>query len=167
MAILDQWTLDFVSSSEAQTERLGVRLGELLVPQDLMCLSGDLGAGKTVLARGVGRGWGSSLRVTSPTFTLINEYPRAHDGRILYHVDCYRLETAADVETTGIADVLNGDDGAVMVEWPERIAHLLPQDALWITLTYLNETRRALRLAAKGERAIQLLEEFKRSAFGV
>lgn len=166
MAILDKWTLDFISSSVAQTERLGVRLGELLDDHDLLCLSGELGTGKTVLARGVGRGWGSPLRVTSPTFTLVNEYPRAHDGRILYHVDCYRLETAADIETVGLSDVIDGS-GAVMVEWPERITHLLPQDALWINLTYLNETRRALRLVAKGERAAELLEAFKHSAFGV
>lgn len=166
MAILNKWTLDFISSSVAQTERLGVRLGELLVAHDLLCLSGELGAGKTVLARGIGRGWGTALRVTSPTFTLVNEYPRAHDGRILYHIDCYRLETAADVETAGITDILDGA-GAVMVEWPERIASLLPEDALWITLTYLSETRRALRMVAEGERTAELLEEFKRSAFGV
>ncbi len=166
MAILDKWTLDFISSSVAQTERLGVRLGELLAAHDLLCLSGELGTGKTVLARGIGRGWGTALRVTSPTFTLVNEYPRAHDGRILYHIDGYRLETAVDVETAGIADILDGD-GAVMVEWPERLAALLPEDALWITLTYLNETRRALRLVAKGERPVELLEEFKRNAFGV
>ncbi len=166
MAILDKWTLDFISSSVTQTERLGVRLGELLSDHDLLCLSGELGTGKTVLARGVGRGWGASLRVTSPTFTLVNEYPRAHDGRILYHIDCYRLETAADVQTVGISDILDGG-GAVMVEWPERIASLLPEDGLWITLVYLSETRRSLRLVAKGERSAELLEEFKRSAFGV
>lgn len=166
MPILDKWTLDFVSSGVAQTERLGVRLGELLAARDLLCLSGDLGTGKTTLARGIGRGWGAALRVTSPTFTLVNEYPRAHDGRILYHLDCYRLETPAAVETAGFTDILDSD-GAIMVEWPERIAYLLPQDALWLTLTYLNETRRALRLTAKGVRSAELLQAFKHSAFGV
>jgi tRNA threonylcarbamoyladenosine biosynthesis protein TsaE len=166
MAILDKWTLDFISSSVAQTERLGVRLGELLAAHDLLCLSGELGAGKTALARGVGRGWGTPLRVTSPTFTLVNEYPRAHDGRILYHIDCYRLKTAVEIETVGIADILDGN-GAIMVEWPERIATLLPEDSLWITLEYLSETRRTLRLVAKGARSAELLEAFKRSAFGV
>jgi tRNA threonylcarbamoyladenosine biosynthesis protein TsaE len=67
MAILDKWTIDFVSSSVEQTLRLGVRLGELLQPGDLLCLSGELGAGKTVMARGVGRGWGTAVRITSPT----------------------------------------------------------------------------------------------------
>lgn len=166
MPILDPWTLDFVSSSPAQTARLGVRLGELLQAHDLLCLSGELGAGKTALAQGIGRGWGTAVRVTSPTFTLINEYPRPHDGRILYHVDGYRLETAADVVTVGLEDILDGD-GAIMIEWPERIAALLPPDHLWIELTYLNERRRALRFMARGARAQALLEAFKRSAFGV
>jgi tRNA threonylcarbamoyladenosine biosynthesis protein TsaE len=166
MAILDKWTLDFVSSSQEQTVRLGVRLGELLQPRDLLCLSGELGAGKTVLARGVGRGWGAAVRVTSPTFTLINQYPRSLDGRILYHVDCYRLETMADAITTGLEDVLEGD-GALMIEWPERIEALLPDDRFTITMTYENETRRALRFQAKGERSIRLFEAFKHSAFGV
>ena len=80
MAILDKWTLDFVSSRVEQTVRLGVRLGELLAPYDLLCLAGELGMGKTVLARGVARGWGTAVRVTSPSFTLVNEYPRAKDG---------------------------------------------------------------------------------------
>ena len=166
MAILDQWTLDFVSNSVEQTVRLGVRLGERLRPRDLVCLAGELGSGKTVLARGIGRGWGAGLRITSPTFTLINEYPRLPDGRILYHLDCYRLETAADVATVGFEDVL-ASEGAVMIEWPERIEALLPEDRLWIDLSYVSETRRKLRLSANGERSAELLEAFKKSAFGV
>lgn len=167
MPILDKWTLDFISSSTAQTERLGVRLGELLTSRDVLCFSGELGAGKTVLARGVGRGWGTSLRVTSPTFTLINEYPRARDGRILYHIDCYRLESSGEIATVGLEDVLYDGDGAVMIEWPERIESYLPADMMWVAITYLNETRRSLRFTAKGDRAATLLEKFKHSAFGV
>jgi tRNA threonylcarbamoyladenosine biosynthesis protein TsaE len=166
MAILDKWTLDFVSSSVEQTVRLGVRLGELLQPIDLICLSGELGTGKTALARGIGRGWGTALRITSPTFTLVNEYPRQHDGRILYHLDCYRLENQADLMTVGFEDILEGDD-AVMVEWPERIETLLPNDRLWVTLSHISETRRKLHITATDERSQVLLEAFKKSAFGV
>jgi len=166
MAILDKWTIDFVSSSMEQTLRLGVRLGELLQPGDLLCLSGELGAGKTVIARGVGRGWGTAVRVTSPTFTLVNEYPRLTDGRILYHIDCYRLETMADAITTGLEDILAGD-GALMIEWPERIEPLLPADRFTITMRYDSETRRGLRFQAKGEQSTRLFEAFKQSAFGV
>ena len=174
MAILDERSLDFVSSSVEQTVRLGVRLGELLQEGDILCLSGELGAGKTALARGIGRGWGSSLRVTSPTFTLINEYPRARDGVVLYHVDCYRLEPvnasgetdAGQWVTTGLEDLLYGG-ATLMIEWPERVLSHLPEDRLWITLRYVNETRRGLRLTAEGTRALALLQDFRRQAFGV
>ncbi|MCP4421819.1 MAG: tRNA (adenosine(37)-N6)-threonylcarbamoyltransferase complex ATPase subunit type 1 TsaE [Chloroflexi bacterium] len=166
MAILDRWTIDFVSSSVEQTTRLGVRLGELLQVHDVVCLSGELGAGKTALARGIGRGWGTGLRVTSPTYILVNEYPRLADGRILYHVDCYRLGETADWMTVGLADVLDGL-GAVMIEWPERIEPILPQDRLWIALSYVSETRRKLRISATAERSVELLQAFKKSAFGV
>ncbi|NJN55892.1 MAG: tRNA (adenosine(37)-N6)-threonylcarbamoyltransferase complex ATPase subunit type 1 TsaE [Anaerolineae bacterium] len=152
MAILDPWTVDFVSSSEEQTVRLGVRLGELLQPGDLLCLSGDLGAGKTALARGVGRGWGATVRVTSPTYVVVNEYPRLHDGRILYHLDCYRLNSVGDVFTAGLEDILSGQQ-AVMVEWPERIEKWLSPDCLWVSLEYVSETRRKMQIKAEGERA--------------
>jgi tRNA threonylcarbamoyladenosine biosynthesis protein TsaE len=166
MAILNDQTLDFTSSSVEQSVRLGVRLGELLEPGDLVCLSGDLGAGKTVLARGIGRGWGAAARVTSPTFTLVNSYPRLRDGRILYHVDAYRLESAADVITAGLEEVLQGE-GVVMLEWPERITTFLPADRLWIAMSYLNDTRRSLRFSATGERPVALLKAFRHAAFGV
>ncbi len=166
MAILNKWTLDFVSSNVEQTVRLGVRLGELLRPYDVVCLSGELGMGKTALARGVGRGWGTAVRATSPSFTLVNEYPRAKDGRTLHHIDCYRLESEADAYTVGLEDIFDGD-GAIMVEWPERIESWLPSDRLWIALDYLSETRRSLRITASGERSEALFEAFKKSAFGV
>lgn len=166
MAILDQSTLDFTSNSVDQTVRLGVRLGELLQPGDLLCLSGDLGAGKTAVARGIGRGWGTHLRVTSPTFVLMNQYPRLHDGRVLYHIDAYRLESAADIETAGLEIAFEGY-GATLVEWPERIADSLPADHLWIALATISETRRSFRLQAKGVRAQKLLDAFKKDAFGV
>lgn len=166
MAILDEKTLDFISSSLEQTVRLGVRLGELLEAGDIICLSGELGSGKTALARGIGRGWGASLRVTSPSFTLVNQYPRHHDGRILYHIDCYRLQSEAEIVTVGLEDIID-DGGAIMIEWPERIKALLPEDRLWIDLRYVSNTRRGLRIRSEGERSELLLEKFRHSAFGV
>ena len=146
--------------------RLGVRLGELLQVGDVLCLSGEMGVGKTTLARGIGRGWGTTLRVTSPTFTLVNEYPRPHDGRILYHIDGYRLQGEGDIVTAGIEDILFSNQ-AVMIEWPERIEAYLPEERFWITLEYLSETRRAMRFIASGARPATLLNDFKRRAFGV
>ena len=166
MPILDDRTLDFVSTSPAQTERLGIRLGELLEPRDVLCLAGELGAGKTTLARGVGRGWGTPLRVTSPTFVLINEYPRPRDGATLYHIDCYRLERAADIATVGLEDLLDSE-ATMMIEWPEHILALLPADRLWVAMSYDSPTRRRLRLSAGGPRAKTLLADFRKNAFGV
>jgi tRNA threonylcarbamoyladenosine biosynthesis protein TsaE len=166
MAILDERTLDFFSTSPEQTERLGVRLGELLHVGDCICLAGELGTGKTTLARGIARGWGTAARVTSPTFTLVNEYPRLRDGAVLYHVDSYRLSGEGDLVTAGLEDVLDSA-GAVMIEWPERLEALLPEDRLWISLRYIHETRRGLRMSASGERPLTLLNAFKRSAFGL
>lgn len=165
MAILRQNAVEFTTHSVSQTERLGVRLGQLLRPHHLLCLSGDLGAGKTALARGIGRGWGTALRVTSPTFTLVNQYPRALDGRTLYHLDCYRLDSAADAESIGLDDIFDSD-GAVMIEWPERIASWLPSDRLTVTLNFVNNTRRSLHFTAEGQRSQALLNLFKQSAFG-
>jgi tRNA threonylcarbamoyladenosine biosynthesis protein TsaE len=146
--------------------RLGVRLGELLVPGDLICLAGELGSGKTALAQGIGRGWGTTYRITSPTYTLVNEYPRLHDGRILYHIDCYRLESEVDAITAGLEDIV--DVGrTLMIEWPERIEYLLPPERLLIELRHVDDTRRGLRIRAEGERPEQLFKRFKQNAFGV
>jgi len=166
MPILDDRTLDFVSNSAAQTERLGVRLGELLQLGDLLCLEGDLGAGKTCLSRGISRGWGAIRSATSPTFTLVNEYARAVDNLPLFHLDCYRLQGPEDAVAIGLDDILDRS-GVVMIEWPERIAAVLPPERLWITLRWASTTKRGLCFSAVGERAKKLLADFRHSAFGV
>ena len=126
MAILDDTTLDFISSSTDQSIRLGVRLGELLQVGDLICLSGELGTGKTTFAQGIGRGWGAAQSITSPTFVIVNQYPRMKENAVLYHIDCYRLDSQADVFSAGLTDILDSDS-AIMIEWPERIISMLPE----------------------------------------
>ena len=128
-------------------------------------MSGELGAGKTALAQGIGRVGAvvcGLLAQRLPDY----EYPRLADGRILYHVDCYRLEETADQLTVGLEDVLDGS-GTVMIEWPERIEAMLPEDRLWIALSYVSETRRKLHITATAERSAELLDAFKKSAFGI
>lgn len=165
MPILYPNTLDFMSNSVEQTERFGVRLGELLEVGDVLCLSGELGAGKTALARGIALGWGSLHRVTSPTFTLINQYPRVKDGRILYHMDSYRLESEDDVISVGVEDLLL-DEETIMIEWPEQLDTFLPAERLLISLTPVEEIKRRMQFEALGERPLNLLNQFKKSAFG-
>ena len=165
MPILNQQTIEFISHSVEQTERFGFRLGELIQMGDVICLSGELGAGKTALARGIALGWGSQYRVTSPTFTLINEYPRESDGRILYHMDSYRLESEDDVLTTGVEDILL-DGQTVIIEWPEQLKTFLPADRLWVSLVPFEETKRRIRVEAHGERPYKLMTQFQQNTFG-
>ena len=105
MPILEGQSLDFLSHSPEQTVRLGVRLGELLRRGDVICLAGDLGSGKTTLARGIARGWGSLDQVTSPSFILINEYRRA-DNQRLYHIDAYRMSGPAEADLLGLHELV-------------------------------------------------------------
>ena len=143
--------------SDHETEALGVALGQALQPGDVLALSGDLGAGKTCLARGVARGLGIEEPVTSPTFILIAEY-RTAAGFPLYHADTYRLETApeAAAQAIGLDELLAGD-GVAVVEWAERIAALLPADHLHITLTALDDATRQIDLHAAGPRSALLV----------
>ncbi len=166
MSILRNNALDFISNQVKQTDSIGIRLGELIKVGDVICLYGDLGSGKTALARGIGRGWGTAARITSPTYTLVNQYPRVKDNAILYHIDCYRLQETADIVTSGIADILDSP-GAFLIEWPECIEPLLPADRLNIQMRYVNEFKRGILFEADGGRSEKMLEAFRRSAFGI
>ncbi len=164
MPILDERTLEFLSHSPEQTRRLGVRLGELIQSGDLLCLSGDLGSGKTTLAQGIARGWGSLDPVTSPTYILINEYHRA-DAKKLYHFDAFRLSGVAEAVALGLYDLLDGA-GPVLIEWPERIEESLPDDRLWISLRWVDEMRRGLHFEAQGIQYERMLQAFRQTTFG-
>jgi tRNA threonylcarbamoyladenosine biosynthesis protein TsaE len=164
MPILDHRSLDFWSHSPEQTVRFGARLGELLQAGDVLALSGELGAGKTTFVSGLSRGWGSADQVTSPTFVLVNEYHRP-DGQCLWHVDGYRLSTAAEARALGLEDLLAGE-GVVVVEWPERLAEALPRERLSLALRWDDHHRRGMRLDAAGARYEALLHDFRLAAFG-
>jgi tRNA threonylcarbamoyladenosine biosynthesis protein TsaE len=164
MPILEGQSLDFLSHSPEQTVRLGVRLGELLRRGDVICLAGDLGSGKTTLAQGIARGWGSLDQVTSPTFILINEYRRA-DSQRLYHLDAFRMSGAPEADMLGFHELLD-TEGCLIIEWPERIRALIPEDHLWVSLRWVDESRRGMNFIAKGQRYERALESFRTAAFG-
>jgi tRNA threonylcarbamoyladenosine biosynthesis protein TsaE len=166
LPILKADELDILSSGAEQTRRYGKRLGGLLRAGDVLCLSGELGAGKTVLASGIGAGWGAIYRVTSPTFNLVHEHRREKDKQRLYHLDCYRLENERDAESIAIDDIFESGD-VVMVEWPERIEQFLPAQRLWIEMTVIDDTRRNLILQGTGQRYEELIRQFREAAFGV
>ncbi len=122
-----KWRNHFTEATMA----LGEKLGRLLKGGEVISLSGDLGAGKTHFAKGVARGLEITGTVTSPTFTLINEY----SGRLpLYHVDAYRLAGIEEAYDLGLEEYIYGE-GVTLVEWPDRLAGLLPADLLVIEIT--------------------------------
>jgi tRNA threonylcarbamoyladenosine biosynthesis protein TsaE len=145
---------------------LGARLGAILQPGDVVCLSGEMGAGKTVFSAGVGVGWGALALLTSPTFTLVHEHHREKDRVRLYHLDCYRLKGASDVDSIGYDDLMDGR-GVVVIEWPERIMSVLPKDRLWVRLRVLDPARRNLTFEGTNEHYAALINRFRASTFGV
>ncbi len=167
MPILNAHTLDLISHSPEQTRRLGAHLGALLRAGDLLCLEGDLGAGKTCLAQGIGRGLGIVEPITSPTFTLVAEYHPPAPAPPLYHIDLYRLGNPLDEALDmGLEEYVHGD-GVCLIEWAERVAAILPGEHLWLRLRHLDASKRGLLITARGARYEELLAEFRRKAFGV
>lgn len=148
-------TTNFTSHSPEETRSVGARLGVLLLPGDVICLQGELGAGKTTFTQGLAQGWGSLDAVSSPTFIIVNVY-RRENGDQLYHLDTYRLESAPEAEELDIDTMLMR--GPLIVEWPERMQTVLPAERLWITLEHRDDDERQLRFDARGARAIEILE---------
>lgn len=144
--------MEWLTRSDDETRAVGQALGQRLEPGDVVCLAGPLGAGKTTLAQGIARGLGVAEVVNSPTFTLVQEY--AGRGPV-YHLDVYRLR--GPEEATDLAlDELRAAGGVLMIEWPERLAPLLPADRLEIRLEPLRDARR-LTAVAHGPRSAALL----------
>jgi tRNA threonylcarbamoyladenosine biosynthesis protein TsaE len=165
--ILDPHSLECPSHSADQTQRLGVRLGELLQAGDLICLEGTLGAGKTCLAQGIGRGCGVSESLISPTFTFIHEYKLAKNYSVLYHVDLYRISSALEAVGLGLDDYLDDRSAITVIEWPEHAEELLPEERLWVSIRLIEGNKRILLFSAYGTHHEALLRKFRRRAFGV
>ena len=141
------------SSSPDDTRALGERLGAVLAPGDVVLLSGELGAGKTVFVQGLARGLGFAGSVSSKSFVLMGEYA----GRVkLYHADLYRLDDPQQVVELALDEI--SADGILVVEWPERAGHgVLPEEHLRIDFEMTSEDGRDLRLMGEGERAEDLI----------
>ena len=123
--------MEFVTNSPEETEELGERLGRALSPGDVVAFTGDLGAGKTAFVRGLARGLGIADRVTSPTFTIVNEYD---GGRLpLFHFDMYRLGSADELFEIGWEDYL-GRGGVCAVEWSENVKEALDRHTIWVEI---------------------------------
>ena len=138
--------MEFITQSPEQTEALGFALGQRLCPGDIIAYKGDLGAGKTAFTRGLAKGLGCTEQVTSPTYTIVNEYL---SGRLpLFHFDMYRLSSSEDLWGIGWDDYLDRN-GVCAVEWSENVEDAM-ENALWVTIESLGGDRR--RITLEGEK---------------
>lgn len=134
---------EVICSNEKQTATLARRVGQNAVAGDIICLKGELGAGKTHFVKGFVEAFDISPEaVSSPTFSIINEY---HGRLTIYHFDCYRLSDPRDAVEIGAEEYFYGD-GVCIIEWPERIDSILPGDVKWIEINTINSTTRQFRL---------------------
>ena len=134
--------MTFLSNSPAETETVGAALGAILAPGTVIAYRGDLGAGKTAFTRGLARGLGYAEPVTSPTYTIVNEYL---GGRLpLFHFDMYRLASSDDLWDIGWEDYLERG-GVCAVEWSENVEDAM-EDAIWVTIQKTGEESRRITL---------------------
>ena len=150
--------MKILSSSPETTSVLGRKLGSICKPGDVICLAGDLGAGKTTMVQAIAAGAGVDHReyVNSPTFAILHEY----GGPIpIYHMDFYRLGSSEDIVELGLEDYFYGD-GLTLIEWFERAADLLPDSVLYVELSYINESSREISLTSDSPSWQKKIEDF-------
>jgi len=149
--------LDLISHSPQETQKIGVRIGELALTGDVFLLVGELGTGKTCLTQGIA--WGLNIKdyALSPSFVIMRELY----GRLpLYHIDLFRLDHIEEIEDLGLDDYLYGN-GVCVIEWAEKGLQLLPPEHLLIEIGYLDDTKRSFSLKPSGKRYQELLTQLK------
>lgn len=146
------------STSEEQTKQLAVELAKSLKPGDIICLYGDLGAGKTTFVKGVARHFIiEESKVVSPTYVLLNIY----DGDpSVYHFDLYRLGDMNQINTLGYEEYFYGD-GISFIEWPERLGESMPDEYLKINFEHCSDGARAIEITAIGEKYQKICDQIK------
>ena len=155
--------LVLISKSHEQTLYWGRLLGMFLTGGDVVSLTGELGAGKTTLTQGIADGLGVSkgCYVTSPTFTIINEYK----GRVpVYHLDFYRIDSSLEVENLGLEEYFHSN-GVAVVEWAEKIKTFLPKEYLMVVLDYVDYSVRKMSISGIGARYTGIVKAFELKMF--
>ena len=144
--------MEYIVDSVEKTWELGKKLGASARPGDIFCLTGDLGTGKTHFSKGFAEGLGVTETITSPTFTIVNEY---HSGRIpLFHFDVYRVSDPDEIMAIGFDEYIFGN-GVTLIEWANYIEDILPEEFVHINISKLpeaGETYRKVKITAYGER---------------
>jgi tRNA threonylcarbamoyladenosine biosynthesis protein TsaE len=153
--------MQIISNSQKQTFDLGKRLSTLLKNGDTLCLYGPLGAGKTVLVKGIAFGLGiPEHRVNSPAFVLINEYKGKKTN--LYHIDLYRIKNIQDIITIGYPDYFYRD-GIIVIEWAQRLPHyLMPSNYLKVEFEIIGRNSRKIVISSKNARHSIILDKLKK-----
>ncbi len=154
---IDMNRLELISHSPEQTQRLGIRIGELALAGDIFLLVGSLGAGKTCLTQGIAWGLGINEYTLSPSFVIVREL---HGRLPLYHIDLYRLDHIEEVEELGLDNYLYGK-GVCVIEWAEKGLSVLPAEHLMIQIGYLSDTERSFQLEPSGKRYLEVLGQLK------
>ena len=151
--------IQIITASAKETSAFARSIGEKLREGDILALSGELGSGKTCFTGGLARGLGinEDYQITSPTFTLINEYPAKYR---LYHFDVYRLTGYADLEDLGYEEYFAGH-GVVVIEWAEKIAQIIPETAIFINFEYIDENKRKITIKSSQHRLKELCTDAK------
>jgi len=136
---------ELLSRSEEETENFAAKLAARLAPGQAVLLRGDLGAGKTVFSRGFARGLGCEDTLSSPTYTIVQEYLLPGGAR-LYHMDLYRIADAGSALGFGVDEFLDDPRAYKLIEWPERIESLLPEGCVTVEIAHLGDEERRLRV---------------------
>ena len=145
------------TDASAQTRKLGQHIGRLASPGIVFALNGDLGTGKTTLTQGIAKGLEvpDEYYITSPSYTLVNQYP----GRLpLYHIDLYRIETAAALEDIGLYDILV-EEGIIVIEWADKLDAGVLTEYISADMKFVDENVREIRLDAYGLKETDLLKK--------
>lgn len=137
-----------ITTNEKETEQAGFEFAQTLKPGDVVCLYGDLGAGKTTFTKGVAKGLGIESRIISPTFSLVRQHELHHQPiGILYHIDLYRLESLEEIKGIGIDDILSDEQAVTLIEWAERMENLLPKKRIDIHIRNRGEEGREISIS--------------------
>ncbi len=132
------------SSSEADTENFAANFAKTIPYGTVIALHGDLGAGKTVFSRGFAKGLSITEPITSPTFTIIQEYP-LDNNKFFFHLDLYRITDSNAAYAFGIDEYLENDNAIILIEWAERIKDILPNDTIHINISYVDDSSRIIK----------------------
>lgn len=147
--------LEFKTNNAGETEKLGRLIGEALRGGEIIAMTGDLGAGKTTMTKSLAKGLDIDEHITSPTFTIVNEY----EGRLkLFHFDVYRIGDVEEMYDLGFEEYIYSG-GVCIIEWSNLIEEILPEDTINIQILYLDDNKRQIKISGKGKKFDNLEKE--------